>query len=72
MRNFTIEAICPRCRKVHPILVNIEDYLDWHAGMRLTQEAFPYLNADEREMLISGTCPTCWDEMFGIDDEEAV
>lgn len=28
------------------------------------QDAFPYLSADEREQLLSGTHPSCWDAMF--------
>jgi hypothetical protein len=30
----------------------------------LIQDVFPELNADEREFMISGTHPACWDEMF--------
>lgn len=59
---------CPFCEKAHEIYVNDIDYLDWQDGM-LAQEAFPYLSADEREMLISGICKKCWEEMFGSDDE---
>ena len=28
------------------------------------QDAFPNLNIDEREQIISGTHPQCWDELF--------
>jgi len=28
------------------------------------QEAFPSLSADQREQIISGTHPKCWNEMF--------
>ena len=59
---------CPFCGKAHEVLVNEEDYLNWDDG-ELVQNAFPYLSADEREMLISGICPTCWDSMFGSDEE---
>ena len=61
---------CPFCGKGHSVWVNELDYLNWADG-ELTQNAFPYLSADEREMLISGICPTCWDNMFGFggDDE---
>lgn len=58
---------CPFCGKTHEVLVNEDDYYDWQDG-ELAQNAFPYLSADEREMLITGICPTCWDGMF--DDEE--
>ena len=56
---------CPFCGRSNEIEVNEIDYLDWQ-DEKSTQDAFPYLSADEREMLISGICSTCWDEM--IDD----
>jgi hypothetical protein len=59
---------CPFCGRGNEVEVNEADYWDWDDGM-LVQDAFPYLSADEREMLISGICPTCWDKMFGSDEE---
>lgn len=64
----TIVTRCPFCGHANEVEVNEMDYLDWSDG-ELAQVAFPYLSADEREMLISGICPTCWDEMFGSDEE---
>jgi hypothetical protein len=55
---------CPFCGHANEVEVNEMDYLDWQDGV-LAQDAFPYLSANEREMLISGICPTCWDGMFG-------
>jgi len=60
----TVITVCPFCGKAHEILVNEDDYLDWQDG-KMAQDAFPYLSANDREMLISGICPKCWDEMFG-------
>ena len=54
---------CPFCGRANEVEVNEMDYLDWDDG-KLAQDAFPYLSASEREMLISGICPTCWDTMF--------
>lgn len=31
------------------------------------QDAFPNLPADQREQIISGTHPKCWNEIFGSD-----
>lgn len=59
-----ILTTCPFCGEDHEVTVEFEDFLFWKAG-KLAQDAFPYLSADEREMLISGICPTCWDKMFG-------
>ena len=60
---------CPFCGHAHEIEVNEMDYWDWEDGM-CAQDAFPYLSADEREMLISGICPTCWDKMFARGEDE--
>ena len=59
---------CPFCGKGHEVEVNEQDYWDWEDGT-LAQDAFTYLPADEREILITGICPTCWESMFGSDDE---
>lgn len=67
--NQNIEAVCT-CQGCHGethLSLSIEDFNRWQAGMKI-QDAFPNLDADQREMLISGTCPKCWNRMFlGID-----
>jgi len=37
---------------------------------RLVQEIFPDFSIGDRELLISGTCNTCWQELFGSDEDE--
>ena len=64
-----VVTYCPFCGKAHEIEVNEIDYLDWQDG-ELVQNAFPYLSADEREMLVSGICPDCWNKMFGQAEDE--
>lgn len=70
LREVTILTVCPICGHANEIAVNEEDYFDWAFDGVLAQEAFPYLSADEREMLISGICPTCWEKTFGSGDDE--
>ena len=67
-KEICVVTYCPFCGHAHEVEVNEVDYWDWQDGV-LAQNAFPYLSADEREMLISGICPTCWDTMFGSDEE---
>jgi len=38
-------------------------YMAWKGGT-LAQDAFPQLNADEREFLMTGMTPDEWNEMF--------
>jgi len=68
-KEVSVLTYCPFCHHSNEVEVNEEDYWDWQDGT-LTQDAFPYLPAEEREMLISGICPTCWDKMFGSWDDE--
>ena len=60
-----IITTCPFCGKDHSVVVEEHDYLAWEMGNSLAQDAFPYLSADDREMLISGICPQCWEKTFG-------
>lgn len=69
-KEITIVTECPICHHANEIMVNEEDYFAWAFDGELVQNAFPYLTADEREMLISGICPKCWEKTFGNSDEE--
>ena len=68
MQKISIEIRCPMCRQFHYVEVNEHDFYAWQSG-ELVQNAFPYLSAEEREMLISGICPDCWESMFGEEEE---
>jgi hypothetical protein len=45
----------------------IEGQVKYDAGA-LVQHAFPFLNDDQREFLMTGLTPKAWDDLFG--DEE--
>lgn len=60
---------CPFCGEYHEVLVSEADLAAWQGG-ELVQNAFPYLSADEREILISGICSDCWSKMFSEDEED--
>lgn len=64
-----IETTCPICHENHTVMVYTDDFYAWKHEKN-AQEAFPYLSAEEREMLISGICPDCWDSLFADEDEE--
>ena len=42
----------------------------WISTCMLVQDAFPELNDDQREFLVSGITPEEWDDMFGEEDDE--
>jgi hypothetical protein len=64
-----ISVPCHECQKVHKLTVKAKDYRDWFEGKH-AQDAFPYLFAAQRELLISKICPECFDKMFGPEEEE--
>lgn len=55
---------CPFCGNYHGVQVSEADYYAWQDG-KLIQNAMPYLSADDREILMTGICPECWNGMFG-------
>lgn len=60
---------CPLCGKGHPSMVlNRDMYVTWQQGVFI-QNAFPNLSAEDREVLISGTHPKCFNELFPEDDD---
>src|SRR5215475_9698452 len=54
-----------------PVQVDVPIHQDrfdsWMAG-HMIQDAMPELSPDLRELFITGTCPTCWEEMYNMND----
>jgi hypothetical protein len=63
MRQLTIIKTQCSCGAKGEIFVNSADEQDWRNG-RLAQNAFPYLSRAQREQLITGICPGCWNKIF--------
>jgi len=55
---------CIHCNKDYHIWANPKDLNAWSEG-GLIQEVLHYLSEGERELLISGTCDLCWDNLYG-------
>lgn len=55
--------ICKNCTARIVLKFNASDYRRWKEGA-LIQRVMPYLTPDEREILITGVCGKCFDEMF--------
>lgn len=60
---------CCHCGAEYSVMVNPEDIIRWQSGEYI-QDCMGYLSAAERELLISQTCDSCWNNMFGSDDAE--
>lgn len=60
----TVPVKCRRCGQIVKLRVYPIDIDRYNTEGLLAQDAFPYLAPEKREILISGVCPDCWDDMF--------
>ena len=58
----TITTRCPGCKRYTNLEVPWEGLEARKAGAKI-QDAFPDLPKENREQLITGICPACWDAM---------
>lgn len=65
--SFQLIVTCDMCKDGHILVVNDIDFKNWKGGMTI-QRAFPYLTRAERELLISKTCNTCFNKLFGKEE----
>lgn len=66
---YTYKTICKMCKGVGYFKADPKDIYEWKENGMMIQKALPYLNADIRELLISGTCGKCFDDLFGEIEE---
>lgn len=69
MSKITIKGTCPRCQRDWEVTVDEANYQSFKEGDMLAQRAFPELSPAERELLITGFCDDCWQDMFPPEDE---
>ena len=62
---------CLHCGNDSEIRVDWLKYQMWQGG-GLIDRIFPEMSAGQREMMISGTHPFCWKEMFDESEEDDV
>lgn len=65
-----VSAECDICHNKQTFFIPETEWLAWTGGA-LIQNAMPSLPMEDREVLISGNCGTCFDSMFSDEDEEA-
>lgn len=71
---FTVERKCPFSGQMNEMKLPITQW-EYCVGMDLwrergmyIQDAFPMLNADQREFIKTGITPQKWTELFGEDE----
>lgn len=63
--NLNVIALCVKCGTEVVIDMSLEQFVELSKPNRVRkiQEILPDVRPDIREMLISGFCPKCWDEV---------
>jgi hypothetical protein len=61
---------CFHCSEETEFCLSYEEYVRLFVNQEHVQDVFPNLGKEEREVMISGTHPKCWDEMFAESEEE--
>lgn len=61
--------MCIVCGKTGVVTMSATSVERWQKGS-LIQEAAPSLTPGQREQLITGTHPLCWDMLFAGEEEE--
>jgi len=60
---------CMVCKTRTTMDVPLEGFRLWQNGVYI-QDALSMLTPDQREMLMSGTHPACWEKVFGPEIED--
>lgn len=64
MAKITLTRKCPFCGTERQNEFDEEQYRKYQAGAYV-QDAMPDASPDDREFLITGICPDCWDKYLG-------
>lgn len=67
-----INIQCRMCTRQWEVPITEEQYQEWKTNRRnspLIQDHFPDLNANQRELILSNTCPDCWDDLWKEEDD---
>lgn len=69
MKDMTFTRNCVFCGKTHSVDLMEYQFNLWREG-KLIQVAMPDTSVEDREFLISGICPKCQEDIFGVDDDD--
>lgn len=58
---------CPFCSSLSVLAMHVQMFADWTNGKYVHELG---LTPDEAELLISGTCTSCWTLLMDEDDDE--
>ena len=61
---------CRDCKEETGLVVRRADLADFRAKKKFIQDAFPYLDRDDRELFLTAICGKCYAKIFGMEDDD--
>lgn len=65
---FVYSPPCLGCGQTTKLEITAEQRQRYYFDREFIQDVFPDWTPDQRELLITGTHPDCWDRLFGDED----
>jgi len=65
--NVDVQTTCPDCKRERSVSVPRDGYDRWQRGEYI-QRALSGLTDDDRERLLTGICPDCFEQLFGNEE----
>lgn len=66
VKSVTLAVLCPCCKRESAIEIEYKEFQQLQSGeIQVGQLSNP---PEERELLITGICPKCWDKMFAEEE----
>ena len=65
--NYMFTGACVYCSQAISVVIAGTELYNYRQGKPI-KDAMPSVNSDEREFLMSGICPACWEKMFSTDE----
>ena len=68
-KHFKLKCVCKECGCKKDIIVLKAAFHAWQYSERMSiQDAFPELSANDRQLIQSGICGLCFDNLFKEDE----
>jgi hypothetical protein len=70
---YSFSRICFHCKEESKFRISYNEYKALFIHEKYVDDVFPFMSKEDKEFMISGTHPDCWNEMFkdiDIDGDE--
>lgn len=69
---YRVQNTCPFCSGLNNLKLQGNQYFAHFQKGEFVQHAFPQLDAGDRELILTGSHPECWDKAFKDSEDEEV